>query len=88
VTVENTAGDYPLAERLRCGRAVRALSLVVTGLFLSSLASGAVVAALDIRTMYLAAGLLLILVVATAARTSRAEATTDEQPAGPAVDDD
>lgn len=66
----------------------RALSLVVTSLFLSSLASGAVVAALDIRRMYLAAGLLLILVVATAARTSRTEAATDEQPAGPAVDDD
>lgn len=66
----------------------RALSLVVTSLFLSSLASGAVIAALDIRTIYLVAGLLLILVVATAAWTSRTEAATDEQPAGPAVDDD
>jgi MFS family permease len=70
----------------------RALSLVVTGLFLgqflSALVSGAAVAALDIRTMYLGGGLLLILVAATVARMTRTGPATDERPAGPAVDDD
>jgi MFS family permease len=70
----------------------RALSFVVTGLFLgqflSALVSGGAVAAVDIRTMYFGAGLLVALVAAVCARTTLTEPTTDRRPHAPAVDDD
>jgi MFS family permease len=70
----------------------RALSLVVTGLFLgqfcSALASGGAVAAFDIRTMYLGAGLLLALVAAVCGWTAATASVTDDRPPAPVVDDD
>ena len=70
----------------------QALSLVVTGLFLgqflSALASGAAVAAADIRTMYFGAGLLLTLVAVVCGRTSLTEAATEKRPPTSSVDDD